>query len=150
MKVKCPIFYFLPSWTGLIRIQLFSVYHDYIVITVAVRCMSSLILTNESTIRQQWLTPGGTQCMVFNFKKVDPLLYKEDCSSSPLYIKLPSLFAARLFRTLHNKLHNMKALVILSHHDHHFNHLLVFIEKKEFVLVPVSSSGVFSQEKNSL
>ncbi len=30
-------------------------------------------------------------------------------------LKLPSLFAAWLFWTLHNKSHNMKALVILSH-----------------------------------
>ncbi len=49
-------------------------------------------------------------------------------------LKLPSLFAAKLFWTFHNKLHNMKALVILSHHDHddHFSHLLVFIKKKNF------------------
>ncbi len=31
--------------------------------------------------------------------------------------------AVRLFWTFHNKLHNMKALVILCHHDHHFSHL---------------------------
>ncbi len=62
-------------------------------------------------------------------------------------LKLPSLFAARLFSTFHNKLHNMKALVILGHHDHHFSHLLVFYEKNELLWVPVSSSGVFSREK---
>ncbi len=60
-------------------------------------------------------------------------------------LKLPSLFAARPFWTFHNKLHNMKALVILSHHDHHFSHLLVFMKKKNFC--PVSCSGVFSREK---
>ncbi len=43
------------------------------------------------------------------------------------YLKLPSLFAARLFWTFHNTLHNMKTLVILSHHDHHFSHLIVFM-----------------------
>ncbi len=47
-------------------------------------------------------------------------------------LKLPSLFAARFFWTFHNKLHNMKALVILSHHDHHFSHLLVFMIKENF------------------
>ncbi len=47
-------------------------------------------------------------------------------------LKLPSLFVARHFWTFHNKLHNMKALVILSHHDHHFYHLLVFMKKKNF------------------
>ncbi len=47
-------------------------------------------------------------------------------------LKLPSLFSARLFGTFQNKLHNMKALVILSHHDHHFSHLLVFMKKMNF------------------
>ncbi len=47
-------------------------------------------------------------------------------------LKLPSLFAARLFWTFHNKWRNMKALVILSHHDHHFSHLLVFMKKINF------------------
>ncbi len=50
MTVKCLIFCFLPSWTGLISIQSFSVYHVYIVITVEVniqRYMLNLILTNE-------------------------------------------------------------------------------------------------------
>ncbi len=47
-------------------------------------------------------------------------------------LKLPSLFAARFFWTFHNKLHNMKALVILSHRDHHFSYLLVFMKKENF------------------
>ncbi len=47
-------------------------------------------------------------------------------------LNLPSLDAARLFWTFHNKLHNKKALVILSHHDHHFSHLLVFMKKMNF------------------
>ncbi len=47
-------------------------------------------------------------------------------------LKLPYLFAARLFWTFHNKLHNMKGLVILSHHDHHFSHLLVFMKTMNF------------------
>ncbi len=47
-------------------------------------------------------------------------------------IKLPSLFTARLFWTFHNILHNMKALVIQSHHDHHFSHLFVFMKKINF------------------
>ncbi len=62
-------------------------------------------------------------------------------------LKLPSLFAARFFWTFHNKLHNMKALVILRHHDHHFSYLLVFMKKRELLWVPVSSSGAFSREK---
>ncbi len=41
----------------------------------------------------------------------------------------------------------MKALVILCHHDQHFSHLLVFMKKTELLWIPVSSSGVFSQEK---
>ncbi len=36
------------------------------------------------------------------------------------YFSWTSLFAARLFWTFHNKLHNMKALVILSHHTYLF------------------------------
>ncbi len=47
-------------------------------------------------------------------------------------LKLPSLFAARLFWTFHNKLHNMKVLVILSHHDHHFSYLLIFMKQMNF------------------
>ncbi len=47
-------------------------------------------------------------------------------------LKLPSLFAARFFWTFHNKLHDMKALVILSHHDNHFSYLLVFMKKENF------------------
>ncbi len=50
MTVKCLIFHFLPSSTGLFRIQLFSVYRVYIVITMAVniqRYMLNLILRNE-------------------------------------------------------------------------------------------------------
>ncbi len=65
-------------------------------------------------------------------------------------LNLPSLFATRLFWTFHNKLHNMKALVILNHHDHHFSHLLTcFYKKNDFLWVPVSSSGVFAPEKTS-
>ncbi len=52
------------------------------------------------------------------------------------FLKLPSLFAARLFLTFHNKLLNMKALVILSHHDHHFSHLLVFMKRKRTFVGP--------------
>ncbi len=47
-----------------------------------------------------------------------------------IYLKLPSLFAAICFLAFHNKLHNMKALVILSHNDHHFSYLLVFMKKE--------------------
>ncbi len=84
MTAKYLIFYFLPSRTGRISIQLFSIYHVYIVITVAVnihRYMLILILTNEPifnsehhlhwpytiAIREQWLTPDVSNCMIFNF-----------------------------------------------------------------------------------
>ncbi len=66
---------------------------------------------------------------------------------SYIYLKLPSLFVTWLFWTFHNKLHNMKALVILSHHDHHFSHILVYMKKKKHLWVLLSSSGVFSREK---
>ncbi len=77
MTLKCVIFYF--------SVQLFSFYHVYIVITVTVniqRHMLNLTLTNKEpifnsvhhlhqpytiAIRQQWLTPGVSNCMVFNF-----------------------------------------------------------------------------------
>ncbi len=52
------------------------------------------------------------------------------CDTSIL--NLPSLFTARHFWRFHNKLHNMKALVIRSHRDHHFSHLLVFMKKMNF------------------
>ncbi len=45
----------------------------------------------------------------------------------PRYLKLLSVFVAWFFSSFHNKLHNMKALVILSHHDHHFSYLLVLM-----------------------
>ncbi len=61
-------------------------------------------------------------------------------------LKLPSLFTARLFWTFHTKSHNMRALVIQSHHDHHFSHLLVFMKKNELLWVPVSSSGYFREK----
>ncbi len=49
-----------------------------------------------------------------------------------LILKLPSVFTARLFWTFHNKLHSMKALVILHHHDHYFSHLFVFMKQMNF------------------
>ncbi len=58
-------------------------------------------------------------------------------------LKLPSLFIEWLFWTFHNKSHNMKALVILHHSDHHLSHVLVYMKKVNFVW----PSGVFSQEK---
>ncbi len=47
------------------------------------------------------------------------------------YLKLPSLFAAWLCWTFHNIWHNMKALGILSY-NHHFSHLLIYMEKINF------------------
>ncbi len=59
--------YFLPPRTGMISIQLFSVYH------VHIQCLiSNLEFCTSFAIRQQWLPPGVTNCMVFNFK---PVLY---------------------------------------------------------------------------
>ncbi len=64
-----------------------------------------------------------------------------------VYLKLPSMFAAWVFWTFHTKSHNMKALVI---HDHHFSHLLVYMEKNELLWVSVQPSGILSWEKSLL
>ncbi len=48
------------------------------------------------------------------------------------YYKYYLFCSLQLFWTFHNILHNMKALVILSHHDHHFSNLLVFMKKMNF------------------
>ncbi len=45
---------------------------------------------------------------------------------------MPHHAKSRPFWTFHDKLHNMKALVILNHHDHHFSHLPCFHEKINF------------------
>ncbi len=66
------------------------------------------------------------------------------------WLKLPSLFAARLFWTFHNKLHIMKALVILSHHDHHFSHLVVFMKKKKTFMCPCELFWSIFSRKTSL
>ncbi len=62
-------------------------------------------------------------------------------------VKLSSLFSAWLFWTLHNKSHNMKALVILSHSWSPFLPLTCLYGKKELLWVLVWPSGVFSWEK---
>ncbi len=61
-------------------------------------------------------------------------------------LKLPSLFAAWLFWTFHNKSHNMKALVILSHSRSPFLPLTSLYGKNVFC----GSSGRLFWEKNSL
>ncbi len=71
--------------------------------------------------------------LIYNLKR-DNILWKTYCwkgqnMPKTIPLKLPSLFAVRFFWTFHNKLHNMKPFVILSHHDHHFSHLLVFMKK---------------------
>ncbi len=56
--------------------------------------------------------------MVFTVNKPDVrrfIAIMESADWIPWKLKLPSLFAAWLFLTFHNKLNNMKALVILSH-----------------------------------
>ncbi len=73
--------YFFPSWTGLISIQLFSVYHVHIQFLILINEWTNLKLCTSFAIRQQWLPPGVTNCMVFNFNKNvsarDHLLYSQ-------------------------------------------------------------------------
>ncbi len=64
------------------------------------------------------------------------------------YWKLPSLFAAWLFLTVHTKSHNMKAFVILSHSWSPFLSLTYLYEKNELLWVSGVFSGVFSWENN--
>ncbi len=78
-----------------------------------------------------WLWSGRARLLLNSQISINVINKQIQCKSSN-FIKLRSLFAARLFWTFHNKLHNMKALVILSHHDHHFSHLLVFMKKMNF------------------
>ncbi len=89
--------------------------------------------------------PFAWRCKLYIICVKGPVLIFIDLSSNVIWgdgnktsilnksLKLPSLFAATLFWTFHNKLHNMKALVILSHHDHHFSHLFDFMKKWIFV-----------------
>ncbi len=60
-------------------------------------------------------------------------------------LKLPSLFTAWLFWTLHTKSHNMKALVILNHSRSPFLPLTCLYGINELL----RPSGVFSWEKIS-
>ncbi len=71
-------------------------------------------LTNDDPLK----SPRRSYCIICN------MIYLY--ITTPI-LKLPSLFAAR-----HNKLHNMNALVILRHHDHHFSDILVFMKKFNF------------------
>ncbi len=59
--------YFLPSWTGLISIQLFSVHHVHIQCLILINEWTNLEFCTSFAIRQQWLPPNLTNCMVFNF-----------------------------------------------------------------------------------
>ncbi len=68
-----------------------------------------------------------------------------------LLLKLPSLFAVYIFfLTFHNKSHDMKSLVILRLFDHHFSHLLVYIETNELLWVSVWPSEVYLREKSTV
>ncbi len=65
------------------------------------------------------------------------------------YLKLPSLFAAWFFWTFHNKSHNNKALVILSHSRSPFLPLTCMNEKRRTFVGPcVPFWSIFSR-KNS-
>ncbi len=66
---------------------------------------------------------------------------------SHTHLKLPSLFATWLFLTFHNKLHIMKALVILHHSWSPFLPLTCLYGKNELLWVSVWHSIVFSLEK---
>ncbi len=66
-----------------------------------------------------------------NPNKVTYILYP--ASMNWVYVKATFSVRCKTFlSTFHNKLHNMKALDILSHNDHHFSHLLVSMKKKNF------------------
>ncbi len=62
-------------------------------------------------------------------------------------LKLPSLFAAWFFWTIHNKSHNMKALVILSHS---WSPLHVYIDTNGLLYVSVRPPEYFREAKNYL
>ncbi len=59
--------HFLPSRTGLFSIELFSVYHVHIQCLILINEWTNLEFCSSFAIRQQWLPPGVTNCMVFNF-----------------------------------------------------------------------------------
>ncbi len=66
-----------------------------------------LLWSDTHSLIRRWLSsppPGGLglRCSSYNI-----VMY---VWTYQLYLKLPSLFTARLFWTFHNKLHNMKAL----------------------------------------
>ncbi len=63
-------------------------------------------------------------------------------------LKLPSLFAAWPFWTFHNKSHNMKALVILSHLWSPFLPRTCLYGTNELLWVSVQPSGVCLLRKN--
>ncbi len=66
-----------------------------------------------------------------------------------IVLKLPFLFAAwLLFFTFHNTLHNMTALVILSHSWSPFLPHTCLYEKRTFVGLSVAFWSIFTRKKN--
>ncbi len=65
-------------------------------------------------------------------------------------LKLPSLFAAWPFWTVHSKSHNMKDMVILSHSWSLFRPITCLYGHNELLWVSVRPCGVFSWEKSTI
>ncbi len=61
------IVYYIPSWTGLISIQLFSVDYVHMQCLILINEWTNLELCTSFTIRLQWLPQGFTNFMIFNF-----------------------------------------------------------------------------------
>ncbi len=76
--------------------------------------------------------------------------HRETLHNIEITLKLPSLFAAWRFWNFHNKSHNIKALVILSHSWSPFLPLICLHGKNELLWVSVLPSGVFSWEQTPL
>ncbi len=111
--------------------------------------MSSL--SQQNVPRSTWYQLIGLEWSSyreFTSPRFYPLVLTK-CWSVSMNLKATFSVRCKILLNFHNKLHNMKALVILSHHDHHFSHLLVFMIQNELLWVPVSSSRVFSGEKTS-
>ncbi len=84
---------------------------------------------SESNPSHAWI-PGSSPHLLFSLFiwKLSTLLIQ---AKSRLF-NLPSLFAAWCFWTFHNKSHNMKNWSSWVIHDHHFSHVLVYMNKMNF------------------
>ncbi len=89
--------------------------------------------------------PNKLELSIHPHSEVDSAQWDWGISKTPL--KLPSLFVAWLFWTFHNKSHNMKALVILSHSWSPFLLLTCLYEKNYFCGSPCDLLEYFLWEK---